>query len=154
MKKITIVILLVLTLASTNCGKKNLDSWVLENRLNEAVKTEVFTVPFNYPVQPLQKAEYTLKANERVELLQITLQKAESFSVHEALFVFYGIPVDSMIITFENGKMLNYSVKGDPDSLNPLHTGFNTTGWKRVSDGEDLLPNTFFITEEHKNKAQ
>jgi hypothetical protein len=154
MKKITIGILLVLTLASTNCGKKNLDSWVLENRLNEAVKTEVFTVPFNYPVQPLKKAEYTLKANERVELHQITFRQGENFSVHEAFYVFYGVYADSMIMTFENGKKLYYSVKGIPEPLNPLYVSSFDSGWKRVSNGEDLLPNTFFITEEHKNKAQ
>jgi hypothetical protein len=155
MKNIALLILTLSILSSTACDKSENITWVLENSLDETVKTELFYIPFNYPVQPMEKGEYTLKAFESLTLAESGSDPRSEYSPLTALIVFYGIQrPDSLIITFGNGKKLYYTVQDSLDPLNPLNVGSRTSAWTPIKRDKDNYFNKFYITDSHKSIAQ
>jgi hypothetical protein len=155
MKHSMLTLILVIMTSCVHPGGLIKQSWILQNELNEEVKLEGFHIPFNYPIQPLEKGEYALEANESLKLFESSIEPGDFIQPTTSLRLFLGIQsVDSLIITFENGKKLTYRLIGDLDPLNPLNAGHSSSSWITMEIEKDKFETKFYISPIHKSSAQ
>ena len=146
MRKTAIIILLFSTIA---CGKMNQFTYLLENSTNETIKIEGYSIPFNYPeqAQAIETGELTISENQTLLIGDYKLDYNDVLYPHEFLrYYFEIVSVDSLVMTFENGKKA-YFLSSEWD--NPL-TPFDIENWLL----EIGVGFKFNITQVHKDAAQ
>ncbi len=140
MRNTAIIILFFSTLA---CGKLNQFTYLFENSTNETVKIEGYNIPLNYPEQAIETGELTISRN------QTLLIGDYNDVIYPPTFLgdYFEIgSVDSLVMTFENGKKA-YFLSSELD--NPL-TPFDIKNWVL----EAGVGFKFNITQAHKDAAQ
>jgi FAD synthase len=144
MKNVIIIILLVSTLA---CSQQNQFTYVMENTTNEKINMEGYSISSNNVAQGVEMGEFSIAEIETLLIANFKLDYNDVINPPTFLGYYFEIGnVDSLVMTFENGKKA-YFLSSELD--NPL-TPFDIKNWKL----ETGVGFKFKITQAHKDAAR
>ncbi|MCO6358971.1 hypothetical protein [Roseivirga pacifica] len=136
------------------------ETWVLENLLDEEVKITVLRTSYRASLDSrgFAPVSYRLPSKQSKVLLSYSVTAQDpQISALTAFHSFFteAISTDSMIIEFNDGKLLHFTVPEEEplDPLNPYNSNSTTSAWTTTELEEDVYEVRFKIGRQHKEAA-